>query len=73
MAGDPFDISVGGTDIRRFISHLTATQLSWMRGEPTTFGKTASSMELSFDRASSEVQNEGPSPFMGLRCADWPH
>ena len=46
VAGDPFDISVGGTDIRRFISHLTVTQLSWMRGKPTTCGETVSSMEL---------------------------
>jgi hypothetical protein len=34
VAGDPFDISVGGTDVRRITGHVAATQLSRVGGDP---------------------------------------
>lgn len=46
VAGNRSTSRSGGTDVRRFTSHLTDTQFSWMRGKPTTFAETASSMEL---------------------------
>jgi hypothetical protein len=46
VAGDPYDISVGGTDVRRITGHMAATQPSWVGGRPTNRAETASSMEL---------------------------
>jgi hypothetical protein len=53
VAGDPFDISVGGTNVHRITGHVTATQPSWMRGKPTTFGETRN--------LDNRVEEPGPS------------
>ena len=41
-----FDISVGGTDVRRITGHMAAAQPFVDGGEPTNSGETASSIEL---------------------------
>jgi hypothetical protein len=46
VAGDPSTSRSGARTFRRITGHMAATQPSWVRGSPTTFGETASFMEL---------------------------